>query len=237
MARFALPGRKQPEHNIINLGEANEITASTNTTIGKAWDDEISFNTQCSSQWDSLIHFQHQPSGLAYNGANPDHATLSAIQSTAGNTMPTLDHWHARGCVVARGVLLDYQAYAEAKGIPYDPFSETRIKVDDLESCAAHQGVEFRHGDILLVRTGATEALDGFTMADLGRLAAAQLAGVDGSEESARWIWNKRFAAVASDNHAFEAYPPLKPDGQPGTPSDLGKSFETEEILQTPHPG
>jgi kynurenine formamidase len=37
--------------------------------------------------------------------------------------------------------------------------------------------------------------------------------GLEGTEEMARWIWNKHFAAVASDNVAVEAMPPMR-DGK-----------------------
>jgi kynurenine formamidase len=33
--------------------------------------------------------------------------------------------------------------------------------------------------------------------------------GLEGTEEMARWIWNNHFAAVASDNVAVEAMPPM----------------------------
>jgi hypothetical protein len=50
------------------------------------------------------------------------------------------------------------------------------------------------------------------------------LAGVHGTEETARWLWNHRFAAVAGDSMAFEALPPLKPDGTVARYTDLGES-------------
>jgi hypothetical protein len=31
--------------------------------------------------------------------------------------------------------------------------------------------------------------------------------------ETVKWIWNKKFSAVAGDAHAFEALPPRKDDG------------------------
>jgi len=37
-----------------------------------------------------------------------------------------------------------------------------------------------------------------------------QRAGVEGTEEMLRWIWNEGFAAVASDAISFEIYPPQK---------------------------
>ncbi|SPJ71472.1 uncharacterized protein FTOL_01200 [Fusarium torulosum] len=217
MNKLNIPGRAASEHKILYIPES---MAALPFDQGKSWDDEIAFNTQCSSQWDSLCHFQHQDSGLAYNGANPDREALS-VNSTESNTMPTLDHWHSRGCLAGRGVLLDYAAYAEEKGLDFHPFDGNRITVNDLEACAAHQKVEFRPGDILLVRTGATEVVDKMDPIGLGKMAAAKLTGLHGCEETARWLWNKRFAAAASDSSSFEAFPPLKPDGSVGGMKDL----------------
>lgn len=219
MIKLNIPGRKAAEHKVLYIPESlKELPFEQ----GKSWDDELAFNTQCSSQWDSLCHFQHQPTGLAYNGADPTIEALS-IDSTASNDMPTLDHWHTRGCIAGRGVLIDYIRYAEEKGISFHPFDGNRITVEDMEACAAHYGVEFRHGDILLVRTGATEVVDKMDPNDLGKMAAFKLSGLHGTEETARWLWNKRFAAAASDSNSFEAFPPLKPDGSIGGMKDLGK--------------
>ena len=219
MNKLAIPGRKAAEHRVLYIPES---LAELPFEQGKSWDDELEFNTQGSSQWDSLCHFQHQDSGLAYNGANPDKEALSA-ESTASNAMPTLDHWHTRGCIAGRGVLIDYAAYAEEKGIDFHPFDGNRITVEELEACAAHQGVEFRPGDVLLVRTAATEVVDKMDPVGLGKMAAAKLSGLHGCEETARWLWNKRFSAAASDSSSFEAFPPLKPDGSIGGMKDLGK--------------
>ncbi|KAH7001757.1 putative cyclase-domain-containing protein [Macrophomina phaseolina] len=193
------------------------------------WDDELSFNTQGSSQWDSLCHYQHQPSGLAYNGFLPrrEHFTHSA--STAAfaadgvSVAPTLDHWHARGCLVARGVLLDYASYHfSMHKAAFDPFAGAAITVADLEACAAHQDVAFRPGDVLVVRTGWTDALTGKSVAEQEALLGTFLAsGIEGSEEAARWIWDRRFAAVAGDAIAWEKIPGAKEDGSAWGPADL----------------
>lgn len=214
MNKLKIPGRKPTQHRVLYLPDLMVCE-------GKAWDDELEINTQCSSQWDSLCHFQHQPSGLAYNGVKPDREALDA-ESTATNTMPTLDHWHTRGGLVGRGVLIDFEAYARDRGIKFHPFDGTRITVDELEACASYQGVEFRPGDLLFVRTGATDAIEKLQPGEPAGAGAASISGVDGTEETARWIWNKRFCAVASDSNGFEAYPPLKPDGTPGAVDDLG---------------
>jgi len=190
----------------------------------EGWDDELEFNTQLSSQWDSFVHFPHQASGLSYNGAKATREGLS-VTSTEENTLPTCDQWHSRGGVVGRGVLIDYKAYTEATGAspPYSPFDGHRITVQELEAVAKHQGVEFRPGDILIVRTGYTEALGEPTPELLAQLGKRTLSGVHGAEETARWVWNHRFAAVAGDAHAFEAIPPVNPDGSEASLQDLGK--------------
>jgi hypothetical protein len=183
-----------------------------------AWDDELSFNTQSSSQWDSLCHFPHQGTGVTYNGFKPTREALAGKYAPS----PTLEHWHQRGGLVGRGVLIDYKSYTEDKGIPFHAFDGSRITVADIEACAAHQGVEFLPGDVLIVRTGSTELLDNTNPETLGAaLADPKLSGLHGAEETARWLWNKRFAAVASDSSSFEAFPPLKPDGAPGSIADL----------------
>ncbi|KAM5385420.1 hypothetical protein ACJZ2D_001061 [Fusarium nematophilum] len=228
MSKLGIPGRKQAEHRVLYIPES---LAELPFEQGKSWDDELSFNTQGSSQWDSLCHFQHQDSGLAYNGADPSREALSA-ESTSSNAMPTLDHWHPRGCIAGRGVLLDYAAYADEKGVAFHPFDGNRITVEDLEACAAHQGVEFRPGDILLVRTAATEVVDKMDPEGLGKMMAGKLSGLDGCEDMARWLWNKRFAAAASDASSFEAFPPLKEDGSVGGMKDLGEYKEVRVFLK-----
>ncbi|KAF4982607.1 hypothetical protein FZEAL_1801 [Fusarium zealandicum] len=217
MSKLAIPGRKAAEHKILYIPES---MAALPFEQGKSWDDEMAFNTQGSSQWDSLCHFQHQDTGLAYNGADPSMEALS-VESTESNTMPTLDHWHSHGCIAGRGVLIDYAAYAKEKNITFHAFDGNRITVEELEACAAHHDVEFRPGDILLVRTGATEVVDRMDPAELGKMAAGQLTGLHGCEDTARWLWNKRFAAAASDSSSFEAFPPLQPDGSVGGMKDL----------------
>ncbi|KAJ9655152.1 hypothetical protein H2198_005927 [Neophaeococcomyces mojaviensis] len=180
------------------------------------FDDEVEFNTQCSSQWDSLVHYAHQPTGKAYNGCQ---TTKEELEQPFGKMdlnqgLPTLNHWHQRGGLVARGVLIDYRAWAEHKGVKYDCFSDHRIKTSELEEVAKWEGVEFRQGDILIVRTGFTEELGSMNAEQQAKaLGTHKTVGVEGTAESAKWHWNHHFASVAGDAIAYEALPPLKEDG------------------------
>jgi hypothetical protein len=202
------------------------------------FDDEVSFNTQCSSQWDSLCHFAHQPTGLSYNGVKPTVDVLVQDFGTFDHekALPTLNHWHESGGLVARGVLLDYVAYAEAKGIKYSPFENHPINVDTLEAMAKHQGTTFKHGDVLLVRCGFTDGLGGASAEEQEKmLGTHSSAGVEGSEASAKWIWNHHFSAVAGDAIAFENLPPAK-DGVlgAGVINELGKALSIQ-IVRSKH--
>ncbi|KAK7181121.1 hypothetical protein DPSP01_003528 [Paraphaeosphaeria sporulosa] len=215
-------GRGAPVHKHVNFQESG-------LSKGSGWDDQLTFNTQVSSQWDSLVHWQHQETKLSYNGIKATQEGLAAT-TTDENKMPTLDHWHTSGGLVARGILIDIKAWYEAKAARdgkagdeavFHPFEEHRITVSDIETCAKDQNVTFRAGDVLIIRTGMTEILSSPQPADLAKMQNPQLAGVHGCIESAKWIWNQHFSAVAGDSIAFEALMPIKEDGSVGTPEDL----------------
>jgi hypothetical protein len=97
--------------------------------------------------------------------------------------------------------------------------------VADIEACARDQNISFRPGDVLVIRTGMTEILSSPQPADFAKMQNAQLAGVDGCLESAKWLWNQHFSAVAGDSIAFEALMPIKEEGSVGTPVDLGEFY------------
>jgi kynurenine formamidase len=217
-AKIPIPGRRQPKHTFLSFAEK---AAEEGSDIDHAWDDELEINTQSSSQWDSFCHYAHQHTGRNYNGAKATREKLSA-DPTENDRLPTLENWHSRGCVVGRGVLLDFKAYAEAVGKEYEPFGSSYITAEELDACAVHQGVEFHPGDVLLIRTGQTEFVEDSSAEELGKaLVKGHFSGLNGAEETARWLWNKRFAAVASDSLALEAYPPRGPDGKSNPAGNL----------------
>ncbi|PHH72670.1 hypothetical protein CDD82_5854 [Ophiocordyceps australis] len=196
--------RAKPKHNILYLPETSNVSNKV-----KSWEDELEFNPQDSSQWDSLVHIHHYPTNMVYNGFSPDKQMLS-VESTEENVLPTLDHWHPRGGLVGRGVLIDYKKYAEEKGVPFEPCDGIAITVPDLESCIEYFGITIRPGDILLLRTGTTEALENPAT---HQPSYSQMSGLESSPEMARWLWDHRFAAVASDTFALEAINTLRADG------------------------
>ena len=181
------------------------------------FDDMVSFNTQCSSQWDSLVHYGHQPSGLSYNGSAPTVAQLKQDfgdeEKPSDRCIPTLTHWHTHGGLVGRGVLIDYRAYAHEKGIQYSTCDDHTITTKDLEAVAEWEGVTFKQGDVIIVRSGFTEDLTEISAEEQDQMLNTHKGvGVEGSPESAKWFWNHHFAAVAGDALAFEVLPPKIPD-------------------------
>lgn len=194
--------RQPTQHHIISL------------LGGRAFDDVYVFNPQQSSQWDGLRHFSAPfPSDedperrQFYGGVSPAEIT------DRSSTRIGMQHWAKEG-ICGRGVLLDYVAHAERRGIKYSTFSDHAIPLSVLLEIAEEQGVTFLRGDILFVRIGVTKEWE-TDMGPAERQAYAldenpQHAGVEGTEEMLRWIWDTGFAAVSGDAISFEVYPPKK---------------------------
>ena len=117
--------------------------------------------------------------------------------------------WSKAGGIAARGVLIDYVAYAKRHNIKYTVPGRLAITHQDLDTIAKEQCVEFRPGDILLVRTGYVKWHD--EASDEERMRGTshhEYPGVEGSKECIEWMWEHHFAAVAADCPAFETIPP-----------------------------
>lgn len=156
---------------------------------------------QGSTQWDGLNHVRHRRLGF-YNGADP--ADVEGEAARLG-----IHRWQPG--VVGRGVLLDLPRWAAGTGRPLawdDPFPVTP---EVIEAVLAHQGLELRPGDVLLLRTGW---LEGFLRADAGtqrRLATEPgltSPGLHPTDEVIELLWDHQVAAVAADNPSVEVTPP-----------------------------
>jgi kynurenine formamidase len=130
--------------------------------------------------------------------------------------------WHSRGGLVARGVLIDYKAWADKNNITLNPFDAHRMKISEIEQIAKEQGVEFKQGDVFIIRSGFTEALGSMNAEQQNEaLGTHRTCGVEGTKDAAKWFWNHHFAAVAGDAIAFETNPPVKEDGSVGNVTEL----------------
>ena len=84
-------------------------------------------------------------------------------------------------------------------------------------ACAQSQGVKFQYGDILIVRSGWSEAykkLNDAARQEMGTRSFHDLAfaGVERSPEVVEFLHDNYFSAVAGDTPAFESWPRLEPD-------------------------
>ncbi|KAL4805230.1 putative cyclase-domain-containing protein [Aspergillus unguis] len=197
-------------------------------------DDEITINTQTSSQWDGLRHWAFQGNGLYYNGL-----THEEISGSNRNNRNGMQEWLKRGGVVGRGVLIDYASWAEKNDIHYSPASKHTITEKDLDEVARDQILEFRPGDILLLRTGWIKWYNEASPEERieGCKVHHNYCGLEGTESSIEWLWNHRFAALVGDNMAFEAWPAEMPYrihdtalGLWGTP--IGELWDMEALAR-----
>jgi kynurenine formamidase len=167
------------------------------------WDDYYdSFYPQASTQWDALNHVHH-PTYAYYNG-HP------AVDGPQGPRPPLGIEDFARRGIVSRFVLLDVGRHREEIGEPLDYSSTTLITCDELDRVAERQGVEFRQGDVLMLRFGWIgwyEQLVPEARAALGTGEVFPNPGLAAQKDSARWLWDHRIAAVVSDNPTLEATP------------------------------
>jgi kynurenine formamidase len=213
-------GRKGFRHTFEPMGPA-------------AWDDFVDgFYLQCSSQWDGLRHIG-SPDGWygGWRGQPSDDLEPLGIH-----------HWASHG-IVGRGVLADLAAYTSSNDGAYDPFTRVAFRPDDLTAALRAQGVTLRSGDILCVRTGWTDKYLGLSAEERASLADGMRevtgyasAGLAGSEEMARFLWDSGVAAVACDNPAVEVVPSDPADGFlhgrliPGLGMAIGELFSFGDL-------
>ncbi|TPX35736.1 arylformamidase [Synchytrium microbalum] len=121
----------------------------------------------------------------------------------------------ARKGISGRAVLIDYRRWALKNGITYSPGSRHEITVENIKAVAKDQKVEFKTGDILLLRSGWTEWYESLTTDERVKLASDptghEICGVKNNNDTLEFLWNNHFSAVAGDTVAFEAVGPDVP--------------------------
>jgi kynurenine formamidase len=159
------------------------------------------FYPQASSQWDALSHVKHPQLG-AYNGF-PD----SDLTGYGGSKLG-IDNLARRG-MAGRGILADIARYYERQGKQLDCSTNDVVPLEDLLATLEAQGTKVWPGDVLLVRVGWTKAYRAMSEEQKSELAReTKSPGIEGSQRTARWLWEQHIAAVASDSPGLEAIPP-----------------------------
>ena len=154
-----------------------------------AGDDVILLPTHAATHWDALSHI-HLDFKM-WNGYDCREVTSLGAKRN--------DISAYRDRIVGRGVLLDLP---RSLGLTWCEPGQA-IGPDQLDECAAAQGVEVREGDILLVRLGhIAMCRDAGAWGDYAGGDAPGLAF-----DSLGWLFDKRVAAVASDTWGVEVRP------------------------------
>ncbi|EKJ74592.1 hypothetical protein FPSE_05342 [Fusarium pseudograminearum CS3096] len=208
---------------------------------GVAFDDIYVMNPQQSSQWDGLRHFSMpREDGSAervFYGGTTKEEILDRSNDRIG-----IHHWAQEG-ITGRGVLIDYASWAEKRGIKYTTFSQHTIKLVEILEIAKECNITFQRGDILLVRIGVIKEweheMDVAAKQAYAVSTSPKHAGVEGTMDMLKWVWNTGFAAVAGDAISWEVYPPL--EGTilmheymlAGWGMPIGELFDLERLAET----
>lgn len=165
------------------------------------FDDLYNCNTQSGSQWDGFRHVGHENHGktVFYNNTPRDEILRP------GSTRNGMQAWANHG-IVGRGVLIDYWEFAKKS---YDPNTTHRITLKEILEIAKLQNIEFKYGDILIIRSGWVDDYNKLDSEARETLAKAKPAfvGVEQTEEMLDFLHDNYFSAVAGDTPAFEAWP------------------------------
>lgn len=179
---------------------------------GKGYtDDVVVMNTQISTQFDGLRHYPYSTNNSVetyrwYNDLIADYDDVIGPAPTRALGV----HVAAQKGIAVRGVLLDWAGWKDARNETFDAFAQTSITTDELDAVAAWQGLPAdwsRPGDMLILRTGWLRQYQALneTQDALLPLQGEAWVGVEPSEQSLRWLWEKKFSLVGGDNPAFES--------------------------------
>ena len=184
-------GRWNPIHQMLATG--TDAVAGKQDGDGKSYlryaDDAINMPCQASTQWDALCHIFLDDK--MYNGYP---ATDVSVQGASN-----LGIEHVRDKMVGRGVLLDIARFKSMNSLE-DGYAITN---EDLNKCAAFQGVEIKKGDFVIIRTGHQERC--LEKGDWSGYAGGDAPGV--AFETAHWIKSKNIAAICTDTWGCEVRP------------------------------
>jgi kynurenine formamidase len=181
--------RVNPQHVMLRTPH-NPIPGLADDGLQRASDDAVYMPLQCSTQWDAFCHIYYD--GQTYNGRGYD--SISTLDGAEHNSITNL-----RDKAVGRGVLLDV-----ARHLGKDSLAPGEsIQHEDLEACAAAQGVEVGEGDFVLVRTGFMQSRR--AAGAWGDFAGGPAPGLGVS--TSEFFCERHVVGVSTDTWGIEAIP------------------------------
>ena len=174
-----------PQHPMFHkTWQTTFMTTNEDPCAFQVADDVVTMVTHSGTHMDALGHCWNDDQ--LWNGRTTDNVTSYGINWAGIENVNGF---------VTRGVMLDV---ARFKGVEHLALGEV-ITADDMEACAAHQGVEIRPADVLLLRTGW------YTVFHSDRELWSR--GEPGPDASCTaWLKEKDVMAIGADNAAVESY-------------------------------
>ncbi|KAI0974247.1 hypothetical protein F4678DRAFT_421958 [Xylaria arbuscula] len=174
-------------------------------------DDVLVMNTQVSTQFDGLRHYPYSTNNSVftyqwYNDLIANYEDVIGPHPTEvlGMQVP------AEKGIAVRAVLFDYAGWMDVTNQTFDAFAEHKVTPDELDEVAAWQKMPAdwsKPGDMLIIRTGWVRQYNTLNATERALLAVESwpYVGMEASDRSLRWLWEKKLALVGSDNPAFES--------------------------------
>ena len=215
-------GRWNPIHTMLATGTDAVAGRFDNTNKLRFSDDALNMPVQAATHWDSLGHIFLDDK--MYNDLDAKLVDGGGVQE--------LGIEHTRAKMVGRGVLLDV---ARHRGVDWLADGEG-ISNDELDACAAAQGVEVRRGDFVIVRTGQMERC--LSEGAWGGYAGGDAPGV--KFENCYWSQAREIAAICSDTWGVEVRPNETTEVQqpwhwvviPAIGLTMGEMFYVKELAE-----
>jgi len=186
--KYPVMGRTNPIHAMLRTG-TDAYSGVLDKRGLRAADDMVTMPLQCGTQWDGLGHVFYE--NYMWNGYDCREVTSMGAQKCGIEK--------TKNRMVGRGVFLDV-ARALGKECLEDGYG---ITCDDLDMTAKKQGVAFKRGDFIVVRTGQMERC----------IAAGSWDGYPGGDapgmafETLEWVQRTELAALATDTWGAEVRP------------------------------
>ncbi|KAK6074466.1 hypothetical protein SCUP234_08250 [Seiridium cupressi] len=176
-------------------------------------DDVVVMNTQVSTQFDGLRHFPYSINNSVetYQWYNDLIPSYNDVIGPSPSKVLGIQVAAQKGIAV-RGVLFDWAGWMDSQNKTFDAFSPTSITTDELDAVAEWQGLPTDWslpGDMLIIRTGWVRQYQTLNLTEdvLLPIGAGTWIGMEASDASLRWLWEKKLSLVGADNPAFESTP------------------------------
>ncbi|KAI1739336.1 hypothetical protein F4680DRAFT_449082 [Xylaria scruposa] len=174
-------------------------------------DDVLVMNTQISTQFDGLRHFPYSTNNsvFTYQWYNDLIANYEDVIGPKPTEVLGIQVAAEKG-IAGRAVFLDFAGWMDATNQTFDTFSNRGITVDELDKVAGWQKMPSNWsmpGDMLIIRTGWVRqyATLNATQRALVPVEAWPWIGMESSDRSLRWLWEKKLSLVGADNPGFES--------------------------------